>query len=57
MLREVKVKAMVAEGVRDITIMIVVELKAEHPTAPIPEVGAHEGEAEICMEGGMVRRI
>ena len=48
---------MVAEGVRDITIMIVVELKAEHPTAPIPEVGAHEGEAEICMEGGMVRRI
>jgi hypothetical protein len=46
---------MIVEGTEVNTIFAVVELKTEHVTTAMPTEAVQEGEAEICIEAGIVR--
>ncbi len=46
---------MIVEGTEVNTIFAVVELKTEHVTTAMPTEAVHEGEAEICIQAGIVR--
>ena len=50
-----KLKLIKVEGTEVNTIFAVVELQAEHVTTAMPTEAVHEGEADICIEAGIVR--